>query len=380
MNETSPKPKAQIVWDAANAAAVLSLQGEWTVRNLPQAGRVDVGKLHKGARKLIVNGGGLEEVDTSGAWLIIKAIRSLGIKEEDTQWVGFPPSVLKLVQMIDRVKHDTVYDRRRSYTYNALVNLGKYSEILRKETALLVTFFGQICVALLRTLLNPRRLRFKSVVYHANHVGINAMPIIILLAISISFVLGYQGANQLRPFGQMPYTINLVAISMLREMGVLITAIMASGRSCSAFAAQIGVMQMNDEVAAMRTLGLDPVELLVLPRVLGILIALPVLTVVADAAGLLGTYFVATVYLDMSYSQFMARLQPSITDMTIYVGLIKAPVFAVIIGVIGCFHGLQVRSSATELGHRTTTAVVQAIFLVVVIDALFSILFTLLNV
>ncbi len=380
MTETPPKPKAQIVWDAANAAAVLSLQGEWTVRNLPQAERVDVGQLPKGARKLLVNGSGLEEVDTSGAWLIVKAIRSLGIKAEDTQWIGFPPSLLKLVQMIDRVKHDSGYDRRRSYSYNALVNLGKYYETLRKETALLISFFGQICVAFFRMLMDPRRLRFKSVIYHANHVGINAMPIIILLAISISFVLGYQGANQLRPFGQMPYTINLVAISMLREMGVLITAIMASGRSCSAFAAQIGVMQMNDEVAAMRTLGLDPIELLVLPRVLGILIALPVLTVVADGAGLVGTYFVATVYLDMSYQQFMARLQPSISDMTIYVGLIKAPVFAVIIGVIGCFHGLQVRTSATELGHRTTTAVVQAIFLVVVIDALFSILFTLLNI
>lgn len=377
---TELKPKAQIVWDTANAAAVLSLQGEWTVRNLPQAERVELGQLPRGAQKLLINGSGLEEVDTSGAWLIVKAIRSLGIKAEDTQWVGFPPSLLKLVQMIDRVKHDANYGRRRSYTYNALVNLGKYCETLRKETAQLISFFGQICVAFVRILINPRRLRFKSVVYHANHVGINAMPIIILLGISISFVLGYQGANQLRPFGQMPYTINLVAISMLREMGVLITAIMASGRSCSAFAAQIGVMQMNDEVAAMRTLGLDPVELLVLPRVLGILIALPVLTVVADAAGLVGTYFVATAYLDMSYAQFMARLQPSISDMTIYIGLIKAPVFAVIIGVIGCFHGLQVRTSATELGHRTTTAVVQAIFLVVVIDAIFSILFTLLNV
>jgi phospholipid/cholesterol/gamma-HCH transport system permease protein len=177
----------------------------------------------------------------------------------------------------------------------------------------------------------------------------------------------------------MPFTVNLVAISMLREMGVLITAVMASGRSCSAFAAQIGVMQMNDEVAALRTLGLDPFELLVLPRVLGILIALPALTVVSDIAGLFGTYFVATAYLHMSYEQFMSRLQPAISDMTIYIGLIKAPVFAIVISVIGCFHGMQVRSSATELGQRTTTAVVQSIFLVVVIDALFSVIFTLMG-
>lgn len=376
----SAKDKAQLVVDTANAVAILTLNGEWTVRNLPESERVAFSKPPSNTKKLIINGTNLDEVDTSGAWLIIQSIRALGFDPTQMEWMGFSPSHLKLISMVRHVKHDAQYTAHASYPYTSFLQLGKYSIGSLKEWALLASFFGQLCVTFAKTLLNPRRLRLKSVIYHANEVGINAMPIVILLAFCISLVLGYQGANQLRQFGAMPFTVNLVAISLLREMGVLITAIMASGRTCSAFAAQIGVMQMNDEVPAMRTLGLDPFELLVLPRVLGIIIALPALTVVADIAGLLGTYFVAYAYLDMSYMQFMARLQPAITEMTFYIGLMKAPVFALIIGVIGCFHGLQVRSSATELGQRTTNAVVQSIFLVVLIDALFSIIFTMMSI
>jgi phospholipid/cholesterol/gamma-HCH transport system permease protein len=372
--------KAQLAVDKANHVAILTLSGEWTVRHLPEEERVAFEKIPANISKLIINGTNLDEVDTSGAWMMIRFIRSLNFNPLQMEWMGFSPSHLKLINMVSHVKHDVLLAERAGTPYHSLVSLGKYSVGSLREWSLLLSFFGQLCVVIVKTIAQPKRLRLKSVIYHANEVGIKAMPIIILLAFCISLVLGYQGANQLKQFGAMPFTVNLVAISLLREMGVLITAIMASGRSCSAFAAQIGVMQMNDEVAAMRTLGLDPFELLVLPRVLGIIIALPALTFVADMAGLLGTYFVAAVYLDMSYQQFMARLQPAITEMTFYIGLMKAPVFALIIGVIGCFHGLQVRSSATELGLRTTTAVVQSIFLVVLMDALFSVIFTMMNI
>ncbi len=380
MSDKGVIEKAQLVVDHANAVAILSLSGEWTVHHLPEEERVSFQKIPANVQKLIINGSNLEEVDTSGAWLLVKAIRTCGFALDQIEWMGFSTSHLKLITMINNVKHDIPKTNHSSEIYNSLVKLGRITEYFRHEMYMLVSFFGQLCLAFAKTVRHPSRLRFKSVIYHANEVGINAMPIVILLSFCISLVLGYQGANQLKPYGAMTFTVNLVAISMLREMGVLITAIMASGRSCSAFAAQIGVMQMNDEVAAMRTLGLDPFELLVLPRVLGMLIALPALTFVADLAGMLGTYFVASVYLGLSYKQFMSRLQPSITEMTFFIGLIKAPVFAVIVSIIGCFQGLQVRSSATELGARTTMAVVQSIFLVVIADALFSVVFTLMNI
>jgi len=189
-------------------------------------------------------------------------------------------------------------------------------------------------------------------------------------------VTGYQGATQLQKFGADIFTVDLVAISVLREMGVLITAIMVAGRSGSAFAAQIGVMQVNEEVDAMRSLGLDPYELLVLPRVLGLLIALPLLTFLADIVGLVGAWFVSAALLDISWAQFLSRLEAVVTPHTFFIGLSKAPVFGLLIALVGCQRGMMVRASADEVGRQTTLAVVQSIFVVLVFDALFSVFFT----
>lgn len=371
--------KAKLVLDHPNAVAVVTLNGEWTVHHLPKGARVVLGGIPKTFQRLVVNGTGLEEVDTSGAWLILQTISQFSFSPQHIEWIGFSDSHLKIIRMIAKMKHESVPRPVRGAAATSLIELGKYCVGSVAGAMTLTSFFGQLCISAKRVILHPSRIRFKSIIYHVNEIGIQAIPIVVLMAFFISLVLGYQGANQLKLFGAKEYTVNLVAISLLREMGVLITAIMLAGRSCSAFAAQIGVMQMNDEVAAMRTLGLDPFELLVLPRIIAVIIALPVLTFIADMAGLLGTYFVASAYLGISYAQFSDRVLHAATDMTFYIGLMKAPVFAFYIGLIGCYQGLQVRTSATELGLRTTAAVVQSIFWIVLMDAVFSVIFTSMN-
>jgi phospholipid/cholesterol/gamma-HCH transport system permease protein len=188
--------------------------------------------------------------------------------------------------------------------------------------------------------------------------------------------MGYQGATQLRNFGASIYTIDLVTISILREMGVLLTAIMVAGRTGSAFAAQLGTMQLNQEIDALRTMGVSPFNALILPRLVAIVVALPILTFVANIVGLFGMYTYGAYAMNITQAQFISRLGEVITPEHFWTGMIKAPVFALIIGMIGCMQGLQVRNSAEDVGRHTTAAVVQSIFLVIIADALFSILFT----
>jgi phospholipid/cholesterol/gamma-HCH transport system permease protein len=212
-------------------------------------------------------------------------------------------------------------------------------------------------------------------VRHVHETGVQAIPIVAVIAFLISVISAYIGAQQLRPFGADIFTVDLVAIGVLRELGVLLTAIMVAGRTGSAYAAELGVMKLNDEVDALESMGLNPLELLVLPRVLGLVIAMPLLTIVADAMGLAGGAVLTRYLFDLSWPQFVARLDEAIADTTFWAGLVKAPAFGLVIGLTGTLRGLQVRESSRELGRLTTVAVVQSIFLVILVDALFAILF-----
>ena len=195
------------------------------------------------------------------------------------------------------------------------------------------------------------------------------------MAIMISVVIGYQGVAQLRPYGGEDFTINLVAVSVLREMGVLITAIMVAGRSGSAFAAEIGVMKTREEIDALNVMGMEPMELLVVPRLIGLVITLPLLTFFSDIMGLLGGAMISSSLLHVSPLQYVDRVHHAVDGSDLFVGLFKAPIFGFLIAIIGCMHGLRVRGSAESVGRETTRAVVKAIFVVIVLDALFSILF-----
>jgi phospholipid/cholesterol/gamma-HCH transport system permease protein len=210
--------------------------------------------------------------------------------------------------------------------------------------------------------------------------GLNAMPIVGLLSFLIGVVMAYQGADQLRRFGAEIYTVNLLGIAILRELGVLLTAIIIAGRSGSAFTAQIGTMQVNQEIDALRTLGLEPVEVLVLPRIFGLVFTLPLLVFYADAMGLLGGALMSWAELGIPLPRFLEQLRGAITEWTLWVGVIKAPFFALIIAMIGCYEGFNVTGSAESVGRLTTQSVVESIFVVIVADAAFSILFSLLKI
>ncbi len=239
----------------------------------------------------------------------------------------------------------------------------------------ILAFTGQAFTRLARNIAAPRRFRIASIVRHIYETGWQALPIITLLSIGTTMVLFYQGASQLQKYGADLFTINLTVISLLREMGVLITAIMVAGRSGSAFASEIGVMKMRGEVDVLRSMGVNPIEVLVAPRLLALLITLPLLTFIADMVGLAGAYLMAHWQLDISLSQYLNRLESIVTPEMLFVGLIKAPVFSLIISLVCTHQGMRVEGSAEKVGQATTRAVVLSIFAVIMADALFSIVF-----
>ena len=240
----------------------------------------------------------------------------------------------------------------------------------------LAEYLGRFLSAILRSIRHPRDFRFTSLVYHCQETGLRAVPIVALMSFLIGVVLAFQGASQLQRFGAEIFVVDLIAIAVLRELGILLTAIIVAGRTASALTASIGSMKMNEEIDAMRTLGMDPDMVLILPRVLALVITLPILGLISDIAGLAGGALMSWIELGISPSMFKYRLLADTNVDHVIVGLSKAPVFALIIGIIGCHAGMKVGNDAESLGAQTSSAVVNAIFAVIVADALFSIFFS----
>jgi phospholipid/cholesterol/gamma-HCH transport system permease protein len=261
-----------------------------------------------------------------------------------------------------------------------VANLGEAVFDALRQARDILAFFGAVLFAAGRVIRHPGRIRFVSVISHIEQHGLNAMPIVGILLFLVGIVIAFQGVDQLRQFGGEIYVVNLVGISVLREMGVLISAIVIAGRSGSAFTAQIGTMQVNEEVDAIRTLGLDPLEVLVLPRMLALMIALPLLTFFANTMAILGGAAMATQTIDVTFAQFLNLLNQAVTLTHFWVGMVKAPVFAFLIALVGCYEGMRVRGSAESVGRLTTQSVVEALFLVIVVDAAFSVLFSILGI
>jgi phospholipid/cholesterol/gamma-HCH transport system permease protein len=238
------------------------------------------------------------------------------------------------------------------------------------------SFLGETAVALARSVAHPHRVRWKPVLHNLQTGGFEALPITGLLSFLLGIVIAYQGAEQLRRFGANIYVVDLVGLSMVRELSPLITAIIVAGRSGSAYTAQIGTMKVTEEIDALRTIGIAPLDLLVLPKVLAMVVALPLLTVYTDVMGIFGGMVMARAQLDVSFETFFDRLDDAITLRSFLIGVGKAPVFAAIIALVGCYQGFRTTGSADSVGRQTTTSVVQSIFLVIVTDALFSIVFS----
>jgi phospholipid/cholesterol/gamma-HCH transport system permease protein len=262
---------------------------------------------------------------------------------------------------------------------SVLESTGRGAAGMVEQWLAMLSFIGESAHALAEWLLHPSRIRWRAVLFNLRSAGFDALPIVGLLSFLLGVVVAYQGADQLRQYGANIFVADLVGLSMLREFAPLITAIIVAGRSGSAYAAQIGTMAVTEEIDAMRTLGLAPQELLVLPKVLALVIALPLLTVFADVMGILGGMLMAKTQLDVGFGEFLDRLVKAVSITSYLVGIGKAPVFAAIIVVVGCFQGFRTQGGADSVGRQTTRSVVQSIFLVIVADALFSVAFSLLD-
>jgi len=319
----------------------------------------------------------LSALDTGGAWLLHSLEREFARRGVEVGFVGASEPHAALLGEVRRVSTDPPPMPAEPNPFVRLVaELGQGTIDALDEGRRLLSFYGQIMTALGRTAVQPRRLRTTPLAHHLEHTCVNALPIVGLISFLIGIVLAYQGADQLRRFGAEIYTINLLGVSMLREIGIMLTAIVVAGRSGSAFTAQIGSMQVNEEIDAMRTLGLDPIEVLVLPRLLALILALPLLAFFADVMGLLGGGLVCVLALDISPNLFLTQLDVAIWPAIFVAGLAKAPVFAFLIAMVGCYEGLKVSGSAESVGRLTTESVVVSIFLVIVFDALFSVIFS----
>ena len=318
----------------------------------------------------------VDSMDTAGAWVLYRTRRDLRARGVAAEFEGVDRSHADILARVEKGDVEQTLVRDELHPVIALIaHIGEASLAVFQECASLLSFLGVTVITLGRSIVRPRRIRFTSLVSHIEQVGLNAIPIVGLLSFLIGVVIAYQGAEQLRQFGAQVFTVNLLGISMLREMAILMTAIVVAGRSGSAFTAQIGTMQVNEEVDAMRTMGLDPIEVLVLPRVFALIIALPLLTVLADLTGLAGGALATVLVVDISLAQFMERLNDAVPLAAFWVGIVKAPVFGFLIAMVGCREGLVVAGSAESVGRHTTKSVVLSIFLVIVADALFSIFF-----
>ncbi len=354
----------------------LRLNGDWSLAALARI-EVQLKSLPDNLKgTLVCDWSGAKSPGIGPSWALLTRLAELGAQHLDVQHTGDPPHYLEFLQKLKTERHSTMAAPGTAPSLEKSVGkLGRWAVFQGSEVRAVIGFFGRIVTVLAEAFSRPRALRISSLARHINETGITAIPIVCLIAFLISVIVAYLGAQQLGRFGADIFVVDLVTISVLREMGVLLTAIIVAGRSGSAFAAEIGVMQLNEETDALRAMGMNPIELLVVPRVIALTIALPLLTVIADAMGLAGGGLLSLLNLHIPLLQFINRLRESLSPTTFWAGLIKAPVFAVLISMVGTYRGMQVRDSARELGRLTTVAVVQSIFLVILADALFAILF-----
>jgi phospholipid/cholesterol/gamma-HCH transport system permease protein len=328
------------------------------------------------ARTVAIDLSSVEALDTGGAWLIVSLKARLEAEGVSASVQGATPAQQTLLDTVARSipKEEGVEEGPHGFI-PWLEGLGRHTVALFAAIAEILSFFGLVLLRFANTVIHPGRLRFTSLVHHCQEVGLTAVPIVSLMAFLIGIVLAFQGSVQLRQFGAEVFVVNLIAISILRELGILLTAIIVAGRSGSAFTASIGSMKVREEIDAMETLGLDPIEVLVLPRVIALTLMLPVLGFIADMMGLLGGALMSWAELGVSPGMFVTRLYDTTDLWHFSIGMIKAPFFAIIIGVIGCYSGLKVQGSAESVGRLTTASVVMSIFGVIVADAVFSIFF-----
>lgn len=359
-----------------NDGAVLALSGDWTAAAMGAAGRRLMRSL-KGAPPAWLDVSELGRFDTAGAYALLQATGGLA---PDAAFHD-RPDALRILDLVRRSRRDRPKAARRSDPVGRfLVKVGKGVAHLGAEQLRSLAFNGHLLTVVGRALANPGRLRWPAIATVAEHAGLDALPIVAITSFFVGAVVGFLGADLLLQFGASVFAVELVGVAVLREFAPLVTALLLAGRSSSAFAAELGAMKMNQEIDAMEVLGVDPFEALVLPRTLALFVMAPLLTFAAMVAGLFGGALVTWTKLDLSPAFFIQRVELNVGATHFWVGLSKAPVFALIVAAIGCRQGLAVRGDVVSLGQRVTAAVVQAIFAIILIDAVFALIYLEMNV
>lgn len=361
-----------------SAGTRLRLCGEWTLENAAglDAEVARVAASLRGKVAQAIDAKTVTMLDTAGALLLLRLLRATGDALAFERIEGMKSADIDLIRLIDsRLSAAEPVARSHRGFLRMLERVGAAVARIALQTRELLGFTGLVLATLCQVLTGRKKLRVTATVFHMEQTGLDAVPIVALLSFLVGAVVAFLGATVLRDFGAAIFTVELVSYSFLREFGVLLTAILLAGRSGSAFTAQIGSMKSREELDAIQTLGLDAIELLVVPRLLALMVMLPVLTFIAMMAGIVGGGLVGSMALDITPGMFIARLHETTGIRHFWVGMIKAPIFAFLIAAVGCLEGFKVEGSAESVGRRTTASVVQSIFLVIVFDALFAMLF-----
>ncbi|MFO0700810.1 MAG: ABC transporter permease [Nitrospira sp.] len=353
---------------------VVYCRGAWTLPNLSQ--------LERGGRTLrwpdtttvLYDAGGVTAMDTGGALMLQRYIDGVPRKGQQTSLQGLKPEFEQLLQKLKGQSIQAGRDAVARGNVRWVERLSRAIQSWQSSAVRALAFIGESTLALCRSIARPQSIRWKSLMRFVELDGVRALPITGLLTFLVGVVIAYQGAEQLRKFGTNIFIVDLVGISLLREIAPLIVAILIAGRSGSAYTAEIGTMKVTEELDAVRTLGISPMNLLVLPRALGLIIALPLLTVYADVVGVFGGMLIALGELNVSFVEFVTRFEEAVPVRHFLIGLGKAPFFAALIALVGCYQGFQIRGGVDDVGRHTTISVVQGIFLVIVFDAICSIL------
>jgi phospholipid/cholesterol/gamma-HCH transport system permease protein len=356
----------------------LAVSGAWTAERATELEKIvdETEQRYEAARSIDIDLAKLERLDTFGAWLIERLNRAFTARGSKTRIVGLTDSdrgLMEEVQLVNRRPDGAT--REPNQIYAAFNAVGRAVAEIGTSFVQLAQMLGALTVATLAIVAHPSRMRWTSMVHHLEKVGWRAVPIVMLSTFLIGAILAQQGIFHFRTFGAEVYVVDMVGLLVLREVGVLIVCVLVAGRSGSAYTAELGSMKMREEIDALRTMGVDPVEVLVLPRIVAIVIAVPLLTFLGAMAALYGASLVCWLYGAMPPEIFLARLREAISNTTFAVGMIKAPFMALVIGLVACVEGFEVKGSAASLGSKTTSSVVKSLFLVIVLDGFFAIFF-----
>jgi len=367
-----------LVGQARGDAVSISASGTWTAeyaRSLEPLVEAAV-NAKTAARSVAIDVAQIDRIDTYGAWLIERTLRAWKNKGVEARLVGLPDRHRGLFEKVQAgTQQLSLRPKRDNRIIATLESVGRTMVSVGNDVRLIFQMGGAVVLAFLRVLVRPHTFRMTSMINHLERVAWNAVPIILMITLLIGAIIAQQGIFHFRTFGADIYVVDMVGVLVLRELGVVIVCIMVAGRSGSAYTAELGSMKMREEVDALRTMGFDPVEVLVLPRILALIIAVPLLSFLGAMAALYGGGLVAWLYGGISPAVFIARLRDAISLQTFEVGMIKAPFMALVIGLVACVEGLQVQGSAESLGTKTTDSVVKSIFLVIVVDGAFATFF-----